>query len=408
VPAPPARPLRPAPLRVVFWGTYDLSKPRNRILLAGLRANGVAVEECHASIWEHVRDKGTLAPASIARHLIRTALVYPRLLARVWTMPVPDVVLVGYLGLLDVLLLCPFARLRGVPVVWDQFISLYDTLVCDRRKLSAQHPLAMLLYAAEWAACRAADRVLMDTRAHAAYVASAFGLDAQKVQSVWVGAETSVFPPARERVAEAGPMTVLFYGQLIPLHGVETIIQAARLLRERPIRFVLIGSGQEQQRVSELLAEQPLERLEWLEWVEYEQLSERIERADVCLGIFGSSAKAARVIPNKVFQIVAARRPLVTRDSPAIRELFGPSEEGVWLVPPADPEALAAVLERLLEQRAALPALRDRSADISPEAIGGQLLDVLTRVTRAKKRRAVARPPREEQASPPALQSSRR
>lgn len=393
---------------MLFWGTYDLSKPRNRILLAGLRANGVAVEECHASIWEHVRDKGTLAPARIARHLVRTALAYPQLIARFWRMPAPDVVLIGYLGQLDVLLLCPFARLRGVPVVWDQFISLYDTVVCDRRKLTARHPLAWLLYAAEWAACRAADLVLMDTGAHAAYVASTFGLDAEKVESVWVGAETAVFPTVRERDVDAGPMTVLFYGQLIPLHGVETIIHAARLLRDRPIHFILIGSGQERERVRTLLSENPLERLEWREWVEYEQLVDCIERADVCLGIFGSSAKAARVIPNKVFQIVAARRPLVTRDSPAVRELFGPGEEGVWLVPPAQPEALATLLARLLEQRAVLPPPRDRRADIGPEAIGRRLLDVLARVMREEQRQGAARLPREQPASSPAPQSSRR
>jgi glycosyltransferase involved in cell wall biosynthesis len=410
VQTPPERPPPPAPLRVAFWGTYDLSKPRNRILLAGLRANGVQVDECHASVWEHVRDKGTLAPASIARQLLRTAFAYPRLIARFCRAPAPDVVLVGYLGQLDVLLLRPFARLRGIPVVWDQFISLYDTVVDDRRQLSARHPLARLLYAWEWAACRAADCVLMDTRAHAAYVAGTFGLPPERVDSVWVGAETAIFRPARARAEHDGPMTVLFYGQLIPLHGVDTIIRAARLLRDRPIRFVLVGSGQEEGRVRELLTEQPLDRLEWLPWVDYEQLIEHIEAADVCLGIFGSSAKAARVIPNKVFQIVAARRPLVTRDSPAIRELFGAGDDSVCLVPPADPRALASTLEALLERRHALADMcgRDRRDQISPEAVGRQLLEVLRRVTRGAARRGAAPPPRAEAAALPALRSSRR
>ena len=393
---------------MVFWGTYDLSKPRNRILLAGLRANGVQVDECHASIWEHVRDKGTLAPGRIARHLVRTALAYPSLLVRFWRGPAPDVVLVGYLGQLDVLLLCPFARLRGIPVVWDQFISLYDTVVCDRRKLAPRHPLARLLHAGEWAACRAADRVLMDTREHAAYVARTFGLDSARVESVWVGAETQSFPPARPRPEQDGPMTVLFYGQLIPLHGVDTIIRAARLMRARPIQFVLIGSGQEEGRVRAMLAEEPLAQLEWLPWVEYEQLIERIERADVCLGIFGSTDKAARVIPNKVFQIVAARRPLITRDSPAIRELLGSDDEGVWLVPPADPGALASALESLLQRGARLRHVRgrDRRDDVSPRAIGRQLLDVLERVTRGERPPAAALPPSAAAPSPRAPQSS--
>jgi glycosyltransferase involved in cell wall biosynthesis len=372
----------PPALRVLFWGTYDLGKPRNRILLQGLRENGVEVEECHHSIWEDVRDKGILAPWRVAGRMLRAGLAYPSLVLRFWKSPAPDVVIVGYLGQLDVLLLSPFARLRGVPVVWDQFISLYDTVVQDRRRLSRSHPLARALYAWEWAACRAADCVLMDTQAHAAYIAETFGLRRERVASVWVGAEVSAFP-ARRRSGGAGIWTVLFYGQLIPLHGVETILRAARLLRDRPIRFVLIGSGQDEPLVRRLLAEEPLSNLEWQPWVEYERLIDSIGDADVCLGIFGGTDKASRVIPNKIFQAVAANRPLITRDSPAIRELLRGDIDGVRLVPPADAQALADALVSMFDSRPitlGTHALNLRE-EISPKAVGRQLLGVLSRFT---------------------------
>lgn len=364
----------------MFWGTYDLGKPRTRILIRGLIENGAQVEECRAAVWDDVRDKGTLGAGRLARGLLRTALAYPRLIVRFLRSEAPDAVVVGYLGQLDVLVLYPFARLRGVPLVWDQFLSIYDTVVDDRGQLSPQHPLAKALFVWEWLACRAADRVLMDTRAHARYVVETFAVPPHKVEAVWVGAETSVFPPATsDAVAGREGLSVLFYGQLIPLHGVETIIQAARLVRDLPIRFVLIGSGQEGALVRHLLDEEPLSKLEWHPWLEYEQLIGALQRADVCLGIFGRSGKAARVIPNKVFQILAARRPLITRDSPAIREIFADGAEGVQLIPPDDPGALASALRSLLADRQRLselpdPALRDR---ISPAAIGRQLLDVL-------------------------------
>jgi glycosyltransferase involved in cell wall biosynthesis len=364
----------------MFWGTYDLSKPRNRILVQGLIESGTQVEECREAAWDHVRDKGTLGALRLVRGLLRTSLCYPRLVVRFLRAEAPDAVIIGYMGQLDVLVLYPFARLRGVPVLWDQFLSIYDTVVDDRRKVSPRHPLAKVLYAWEWLACRAADRVLMDTRAHARYVVDTFGVAPERVEAVWVGAETSVFPPVGNGPARtSGMLRVLFYGQLIPLHGVETIIRAARLVRELPITIVLIGSGQEEGLVRRMLEEQPLANLEWHPWVEYPRLIEAIEAAHVCLGIFGRSAKAARVIPNKVFQIIAAGRPLITRDSPAIREIFGDESPGVCLVPPDDPQALAAALGALLadERRLAEPpsqTLRDR---ISPAAIGRQLLDVL-------------------------------
>lgn len=369
-------------LTVLFWGTYDLSKPRNRILRDGLRQCGVRVDECHASIWEGVRDKDMLTRWRRAVLLTRALAAYPRLIVGLLRAQRPDVVFVGYLGQLDVVLLRPFARLRGVPVVWDQFLSLYNTVVEDRKRLSPRHPLARVLYAWEWLACRSADRVLMDTRAHAEYVRRLYGLEPDKVGSVWVGVESEAFPPpvAAPR-ATASRVTVLFYGQLIPLHGIGTIVEAAALLRDEPIRFVVIGSGQEEPQLRRRLDEARLEGLEWIPWVDYGELVQWIHEADVCLGIFGATRKAALVIPNKVFQVLAARRPLITRDSPAIRELLGEDEPGVTLVPPADPGALAAAIERVLAERPGptVPSAR-LGARIGPHAVGEQALAVFRSV----------------------------
>jgi glycosyltransferase involved in cell wall biosynthesis len=368
----------------LFWGTYDLSKPRNRILLRGLRECGVHVQECHESVWEAVRDKSVIGSLRVAIHLLKAMAVYPRLLARFLRAERPDLVVIGYLGQLDVILLAPVARLLHVPVVWDQFLSLYDTVVEDRAIVSARHPIAFLLYLWEWLACRFADCVLLDTRAHAAYVRRTFRLDENKVDSVWVGVEPDVFPPGEVPAVpdDARELRVLFYGQFIALHGVETIVHAARLLEGERIRFSLIGTGQEEARIRRLIAEHPLPNLTWEPWVDYEHLVERIHAADVCLGIFGNSGKAERVIPNKIFQIVSARRPLVTRDSAAIREMFEGQPAGVWLVPGGDGPALAEQLRALSRDRARLPAAphAELAASISPRCIGEQALKVLHRV----------------------------
>jgi glycosyltransferase involved in cell wall biosynthesis len=376
------------PLKVLFWGTYDLSKPRNRILLRGLREAGAALDECHEPIWERVRDKGVLKPGALLSHLLRAIWSYPRLILRFLQAPAPDVVLVGYLGQLDVLALWPFARLRGIPVVWDQFISLHDTVVEDRGKVSRRHPLAFLLYAWEWIACRAVDGILMDTDAHATHVRETFGLAPDRVQSVWVGAETEQFqerPIMGER--RGGPLRALFYGQFIPLHGVDTIVRAAQMLVDEGVEFLLIGTGQEEARIREYLASARPSNVEWKTWVEYESLVQYIHRADVCLGIFGASGKASRVIPNKVFQIVSARRPLVTRDSPAIREMFRGDEAGLWLVPPGDPNALADILRTLARSRELLGRAphAEVAQRVTPLAIGRNALTALRRaVERAR------------------------
>lgn len=360
-------------MRVVCWGTYDLGKPRNRILLRGLREAGVELVEIHKDVWRGVEDKGHVSGAGRKLTLMfKWLAAYPGLIWRYMRAPRHDAVLVGYMGHLDVLVLWPFAKLRGVPVVWDVFLSLYNTVVEDRRIVGRGNPLAWLLYAWEWLACRTARRVVMDTGAHADYLVRLYGIAPEKAASVLVGVEPEAFPPSGAEQGDGDELTVLFYGQFIPLHGIETIVRAAQLAHGEPIRWILIGRGQGEDKIRPLLAEAPA-NVEWIEWVEYQELRDHIARADICLGIFGDTGKAARVIPNKVFQILSAGAPLITRDSPAIRELLSPDMPGVYLVPPGEPGALLEAVRRFRETRADLPERplhRQAAGRIEPLAIG--------------------------------------
>jgi glycosyltransferase involved in cell wall biosynthesis len=90
-------------------------------------------------------------------------------------------------------------------------------------------------------------------------------------------------------------------------------------------------------------------------WVPYEELGAEISGAAISLGVFGTSEKASRVVPNKVWQAMAAGRAIVTADGPAIREVLTHGHDAL-LVPPGDPAALGDALTRL----AADPALCGR------------------------------------------------
>lgn len=371
--------------RIVFWGTYDSGKPRTRILLRGLRESGIEVIECHTELWKGVEDKSRIEGwPSRLRTVARWLLCYPRLILRYLHLPCHDAVVIGYLGHLDVLILWPFAKIRRVPVAWDAFLSLYDTMVEDRKMIGRFHPIAIFLKGWEWLACRAADLVVLDTQAHADYFALTFHIPPSKLAAVFVGAELEIFSPQPQRAPQQSTerdLTVLFYGQFIPLHGIDTIIRAAQSLKCDPVQWILIGQGQTEPEIRRLLDSQPLPKLQWISWIPYRQLSEWIERADVCLGIFGASAKAGRVIPNKVFQILASGKPLITRDSPAIRELLAPDASGICLVPPEDPEALAEAICRISARnrmhKSGEVLHGEIVSQISPQAVGSAFLDRL-------------------------------
>jgi glycosyltransferase involved in cell wall biosynthesis len=275
-------------------------------VISCLRKAGVGVDEVHLAVWDDDRNGWSAGPAQAAK----LAAAEARLLLR---RPRDfDAFIVGYPGHFDL----PAARraARGRPIVFNPLVSLADTLVADRGRFPAGSLAA---------------RTLDD------------------VPVCFVGAEERLFKPGWQRADE---FVALFVGKLIPLQGVETILAAARLAPD--IRFRIVGSGQ----LDGLLGDPP-PNVEHVPWIEYEQLPDEIRQAGCSLGIFGTTGKARRVIPNKAFQAIACGAPLVTADTPAARELLS-DEASALLVPAGDAEALAGAISRL----AADPELASRIA----------------------------------------------
>ena len=370
-------------LRFVALGTYDKGKPRIRILLRGLRENGVEVIECHRDVWGGIEDKSQVRGAGQTFALAWKLLsAYPILIWRYLRMPKHDVVLIGYLGLFDVLVLWPFVRLRRAFLVWDVFLSLYNTVVEDRSIVTKRNPVSGVLWIMEWFALRLVDLALMDTQAHSDYLSKTYVLDPTRIARVFVGVEREKFDLAAHGLSPANvdesPKRVLFYGQFIPLHGIETVVRAAKLTENENLRWRLIGTGQEASKIRNLVDELQPTNLEWINWVDYEDLVKYLADCHVALGVFGTTDKAQRVIPNKVFQILAAGRPLVTGDTPAAHELLD-NVKCVSLVAVGAPRALAdAVLKTVAEGHANDCGGSDRLRRISPSRIGADLLDTIS------------------------------
>ncbi len=317
-------------MRVLFLGSYHRKAERNRILLAGLRAQDVSVVECHFGM-KSLRFRGT--GVTMAAGLGRAALSIPAYLRHmmrgVSAAASVDVVFVGYLGHHDLATLAalrPFTRaLRGKPVVFDPFFSLYDTVVSDRGLLARRSLAARALRRAEKSLLRWADVVLADTASHASYYQTLAALPPERLRVVPVGVDDRMFP-RRNTPPPQAELRVLFYGTYIPLHGVQTILEAADALRGERVRFRLIGRGQTRRAADALVRSLHLTNVDFVDWVPLPQLADEIADSEVVLGIFGTTDKAARVVPNKVYQAMSVGRCVVTRDSPAIREMFEPGE----------------------------------------------------------------------------------
>jgi glycosyltransferase involved in cell wall biosynthesis len=366
-------------MKIMWLGTYEREYPRARVLVEGLREIGVEVVERHRPVWERERHKAGafLRPLPLARTLGRFAGAWSGLAVEGAREPGVDAIVAGYLAQPDALPAWCVARARRVALVVDMMISLADTLACDRGR--AGRLGAAALAGADRATARAADLVIADTGAGADWLAERFGVPRARVAVVPVGAEPDRFPPVPP---PDGPPVALFYGKLAPLHGVDTVLAAARRPGAPPLR--LIGDGQLGGWLARELARDRPPGLTWERWVPYASLGAEVGRAAICLGIFGESAKAARVVPNKVWQAMAAGRPVVTADTPAVREVL---EDGrtALLVPPANPAALAAALALLagdgaLRERIGAAGRRVYLERGSPPVVAARLRGALDRL----------------------------
>jgi len=308
---------------ILWWGRFDPNYSRNRILRSLLL-------ECGYSLQDFIPRSSFLAPIEA----LFTRFERP---AAVW---------VPAFRQRDYSAARRFADRHSLPLIFDPLISAWDKAVFERNKFSQNSSKSRRLLAWEQSLFSRSDLVIADTEPHRRFFVDSLCAPDKRTCVIPVGAEELLFKQQSPAASVDGSLPeILFYGSFIDLQAPEVIVEAARQVGQA--RWTLLGSGPLRYLCEQ--KSQGCDHIHYEDWLPYHELPERIGRADLLLGIFGSSAKAGRVIPNKVYQALACGRPLVTRESPAYPVHLGNNmENGITFIPPNDPDALAATVQALL------------------------------------------------------------
>lgn len=248
-------------------------------------------------------------------------------------------------------------------------------MVWDRMQVSPKGIKARYYWFLDWLSMRLADVILFDTQAHIDYASKEFNIRKGKFKKILVGAQTDVFFP-RVIHKTKNKFLVLFFGTYIPLQGIEYIIDAAKFLKKENIEFRIIGDGQQKKKILKYTAFKQTKNIEFPNFMSSSKLVLEIANADVCLGIFGNTNKAQRVIPNKVYQYLAMKKPVITADTPALRELF--SDNDVLFVDIASSTSLANGILHLKNNKKTMENIAQNGYDTlitnaTPSILGAQL-----------------------------------
>ena len=290
-----------------------------------------------ALIAEHAASYTVLASAhkSYPKRLLS---IYRRLI--VMSLSEYDTIFIGFAPQLILPLF--HWKFHDKDIVEDFFISMYDTLCCDRRKFQPDSTIGRLLHRMDTYSLGCADAIICDTHAHGQYFIEEFHAEPERMFTMYLQADTACYHPmtvSRPKELE-GKCIVLYFGSILPLQGIDVVLDAFRLLENRPnLYFYCIGPIKDEK----LAAPRPISpSIQYIDWLSQAELARYIAMADLCLaGHFHRSIeKAKRTIPGKAYIYQAMKKPMILGDNPANHELFKESND-IMFVEMGNSHALA-------------------------------------------------------------------
>ena len=251
------------------------------------------------------------------------------------------------------------ARLKGAPFLlevrdlWPAFAAQVGVLR-NPALIAASQWLERFLY-------RHADQLVVNSPGFVEHVQARRG---RRIAVVPNGAEAAMFDPSasgaefRERHGlPAAACVVLYAGAHGLSNDLGVVLQAADLVKaEKKIIILLVGDGKDKQALEAQAAQLTLDNVRFLPPIPKTQMPEALAAADAGLAILKPIKLYSTVYPNKVFDYMAAGRPVLLAIDGVMRKVVEEAGAGVF-VPPGDAQALAQAMINLCGEPAKARAM---------------------------------------------------
>ncbi len=213
-----------------------------------------------------------------------------------------------------------------------------------------------LICASEWLErflYRHADRVMVNSPGFREHVERR---GAKRVDLIPNGADPSMFNPSdtgasfRSRYLLADSFVVLYAGAHGLSNDLGVALEAAKRLEGSNIHIVFVGDGKEKPNLQAQARAMELTNVTFAPAVPKAKMPTVMAAADACMAILKPLEEYKTTYPNKVFDYMAAARPVILVIDGVIREVVEAAGCGVF-VPPGNPSALAEAIRGLASNK---------------------------------------------------------
>ena len=259
-------------------------------------------------------------------------------------------------------------------------------------------------------AYRSADRIVSVTDAFVPHIAARGGGNDGRIVVIKNGVDLGFFKASnndsdlKRTLGLEGRFIAAYVGTHGMAHGLETILQAAeRLKDDRRIAFLLVGDGAERARIERLKEEMGRDNVIMLGQQPKEAMLGIWAATDASVILLRKSDLFKKVIPSKMFEAMAMRRPIILGVEGESRELLQAADAGFGITPESA-EELAAAVVRLADDPALAARLGAQGREHVREhydraKLAQRYLDLLQEVAAAGLTRAVERRSKSERAA---------
>lgn len=244
------------------------------------------------------------------------------------------------------------ARLKRVPFLfeirdlWPEFAIAIGVLK-NRVIIRMSYWLESFLY-------KHADQLVVNSPGFISHVEMHGGKNILLIPN---GADPEMFDPEAtgSEFRKANNLEKSFVVLYAGAHGIsndlEVVLSAALKTAHYPeIKYVFVGDGKEKANLIQNAHEAGLTNVAFLPPVPKNQMADVIAGADACIAILKPLDMYKTTYPNKIFDYLAAGRPIIQVIDGVSREIVETAKAGIF-VPPGNAEALAAAVVDLALDR---------------------------------------------------------